>query len=73
MLDKIESTVTEKRRNDLLLHKGQIKQTLEADILSRYFLEKGYVEAGFKYDDEIEKSLTLFKDRMAYNKILVKG
>jgi len=73
LLEKIEIIVAEKRKNDLIVHKNQIKQAMEADILSRYFLEKGYVEAGFKYDDEIEKSLTLFKDRSHYNKILAKG
>lgn len=73
LVDKIESTVSEKRKNDLLAHKDQIKQALEADILSRYFLERGYVEAGFKYDKEIEQSILLFADQNRYNKILVKG
>lgn len=73
LVDKIESTVSEKRKNDLLAHKDQIKQALEADILSRYFLERGYVEAGFKYDKEIEQSIQLFADQNRYNKILVKG
>lgn len=73
LVDKIESTVLEKRKNDLLAHKDQIKQALEADILSRYFLERGYVEAGFKYDKEIEQSILLFADQNRYNKILVKG
>jgi carboxyl-terminal processing protease len=72
-VDKIETTVLEKRKNDLLAHEDQIRQALEADILSRYFLERGYVEAGFKYDKEIEQSILLFADQNKYNKILVKG
>jgi carboxyl-terminal processing protease len=71
MLEKIETTVSEKRKNDLLVHKDQIKQTLEADILSRYFLEKGYVEAGFKYDEELAKSIELLAKADSYNKILL--
>lgn len=73
MLDKVENTVIEKRKNDLIVHKDQIKQALEADILSRYFLERGYVEASFKYDEEIEESVKLFTDKQRYAKLLVKG
>jgi carboxyl-terminal processing protease len=73
LLEKIEATVAEKRKNDLMVHKDQIKQALEADILSRYFLEKGFVESGFKYDKEIDESLALFKDSNRYNKVLMKG
>lgn len=73
LVAKIENTVLEKRKNDLMAHKDQIKQALEADILSRYFLERGYVEAGFKYDKEIEQSILLFADLNKYNKILIKG
>lgn len=73
LLEKIEATVSDKRKNDLLVHKDQIKQALEADILSRYFLERGYVEAGFKYDEEVEKSIKLFSDMNKFNKLLTKG
>jgi carboxyl-terminal processing protease len=72
LLQKMEATVAEKRRNDLLLHKDQVKRALEADILSRYFLERGYVEAGFKYDNEIKKSVELFADASKYNRLLSK-
>lgn len=71
MLEKIENTVTDKRKNDLVVHKDQIKQALEADILARYFLEKGYVEAGFKYDEELAKSVELLGKKDSYNKILL--
>jgi carboxyl-terminal processing protease len=73
MLESIDKTVSEKRKNDLQLHKEQLKQALEADILSRYFLEKGFVEAGFKYDAEVAEAVTLFKDQQRYKKILGKS
>lgn len=71
LIEKIETTINDKRKNDLIVHKDQIKQALEADILSRYFLEKGYVEAGFKYDEELAKSLELLAKADSYNKILI--
>lgn len=73
LIEKIEQSLREKRKNDLIHHKAQIKQALEADILSRYFLEKGNVESGFKYDDELEKSFELFKDANRYAKLLGKN
>lgn len=73
LVERIETTVSEKRKGDLQAHRAQIKQALEADILSRYFLERGYVEAGFKYDEELDKSITLFSDLDKFNKILSKG
>jgi carboxyl-terminal processing protease len=73
MIESIDKTVAEKRKSDLLLHKEQIRQALEADILSRYFLEEGFVEAGFKYDDEVDEAVALFKDPQRFDKILAKN
>ncbi len=72
LIEKIETTVSDKRKSDLQAHKFQIKQAIETDILSRYFLERGAVEAGFKYDDELDKSISLFSNREAFAKILSK-
>lgn len=73
VLDKLKATVAEKRKMDLMLHKDQLKQLLEADILSRYFFEKGVVEASFKYDKEIKETLNLFSNRLRYKSLLTKN
>jgi carboxyl-terminal processing protease len=72
LIEKLAVTITEKRKHDLVTHRKQIKQALEADILSRYFLEQGYVEANFKYDTELQKAITLFADATQYNKLLTR-
>jgi carboxyl-terminal processing protease len=43
---------------------------LEEEIASRYYFERGYVEAGFKYDEEIKKAADLLHNPQQYKKIL---
>jgi carboxyl-terminal processing protease len=69
-LDAIQTKLKENRKNDLLLYKDQIKMLLEEDIVARYYLEKGAVEARFKYDQEIKKAIEVLHNQAEYKKIL---
>jgi carboxyl-terminal processing protease len=69
-LDQINLRLTEGRKNDLMAFKDQIKLLLEKEIASRYYLERGLVEAGFKYDDELKKSMEVLNDPAVYKKTL---
>jgi carboxyl-terminal processing protease len=52
------------------LYKDQIKKLLEEDIIARYYLEKGSVEAGFKYDHELKKAAEVLQNQTQYAKLL---
>ncbi len=69
-LDQIQQRLSESRKNELLYAKNQIKSLLEAEITSRYYLEKGIVEAGFKYDREIKRAMEVMKNTTEYKKML---
>lgn len=69
-LDQINARLTEKRKHDLITFKDQIKMVLEEDIASRYYLERGSVETGFKYDSEVKKAIEVLNNKAQYNKIL---
>ena len=69
-LDQINTKLIDSRKNDLVTFKDQIKMLLEEDIVSRYYFEKGSVEAGFKYDNDIKKAIELVNNPSQYNKIL---
>lgn len=69
-LDLIQSKIEENKRNELMLYKDQIKKLLEEDITSRYYLEKGSVEVGFKYDQDIKKASEILLNNQQYKKIL---
>jgi len=69
-LDNISNKLTDSRKNDLMTFKDQIKMLLEEDIVSRYYFEKGSVEASFKYDNDIKKAIELVNASAQYKKLL---
>jgi carboxyl-terminal processing protease len=69
-LDLITARIGESKKNELALHKDEIKMLLEEDIVSRYHLEKGSVESGFKYDKDIKTATDILRNNAQYKKLL---
>jgi carboxyl-terminal processing protease len=69
-LDQIQKRIEESKRNELVLHKDQIRMLLEEEIVSRYHLEKGGIETGFKYDQDIKKATEIVHNIPQYRKLL---
>jgi carboxyl-terminal processing protease len=69
-LDQINTKITESKKNELALYKDQIKMLIEEEIVSRYFLEKGGIETGFKYDEEVKKAVEVLHNNSQYKKVL---
>jgi carboxyl-terminal processing protease len=69
-LEQLQVRIKENRKNDLMHSKDQIKILLEEEIVSRYFLEKGSVEARFKNDFETKKAIEVLHNQADYKKIL---
>lgn len=69
-LDQIKTRLAETRKNDLTHYKDQIKQLLEKEIVSRYYFEKGAVETGFKYDQEVKAAIEVLHNQPEYKRIL---
>lgn len=69
-LDQIKTRLAETRKNDLTHYKDQIKQLLEKEIVSRYYFEKGAVETGFKYDQEVKTAIEVLHNQPEYKRIL---
>jgi len=69
-LDLIKSRIADGRKNDLVNFKDQIKPLLEEEIVSRYYFEKGMVEARFKKDNEVKKAMDILRNQAEYKKIL---
>src|SRR5690606_12156145 len=69
-LKQIHDKIRQNRNDELIRHKDQIKRLLEQDIVSRYYLEKGKVEAGIKYDQGINKAVEILHDAAQYKRIL---
>lgn len=69
-LDQIQTRIAESKKNELMMYKDEIRMLLEEDIVSRYHLEKGSIEAGFKYDDDVKKAVEVLHSSAQYKKIL---
>jgi carboxyl-terminal processing protease len=69
-LDQINTRIADSKKNELLKNKDQIKMLLEEEIVARYHLEKGSIEAGFKYDHDVKKAIEVLHNNAQYKKIL---
>ena len=69
-LDQIQVKINEQKKNELITYKDQIKMLLEEEIVSRFHLERGGIENGFKYDDDVKKAIEVLHNSPRYKKIL---
>ncbi|MES3016939.1 MAG: S41 family peptidase [Bacteroidota bacterium] len=68
--DALKAKVSHSKKNDLTQFKDEIRKVLEAEIVSRYFFEKGRLEQGFKYDTDINESLKVIGNKTVLASIL---
>lgn len=68
--DALKIKLANTKKNDLQVHKDEIKQVLENEIASRYFYEKGRYEANFKYDKELAAAIKTMQDKTQLASIL---
>ncbi|RDV14048.1 S41 family peptidase [Pontibacter diazotrophicus] len=69
-LDAIKKKVSHNKANDLMRFKSEIKEVLEAEIASRYYLQKGYIESTFDDDPNILMAKQVLDDQQKYNSYL---
>lgn len=68
--DALKNKMAANKKNDLQLHKQEIKQTLENEIVGRYYFEKGRYVAYFKYDKELAQAVKTMQDKQLLASIL---
>ncbi|MCU0325713.1 MAG: S41 family peptidase [Spirosomaceae bacterium] len=69
----LRSKIDQSKQQDLIKFKSEIKEQLEAEILSRYYYQKAMKFVSFEKDDEVQEALKLFKDMPRYQSILRGG
>ena len=72
-IDELEKKIHSDKSIDLEKNKEEISELLKAEILSRYYYEKGRIEGTLKTDPEIIEAISILSDSARYNKILNKG
>lgn len=68
--NQLLNKLTPNLENDLIRYQSEIKELLENEIVSRYYYQKGRVEASLKHDNYIEEALQILKNKEKYEQIL---
>ena len=69
-LDQMKNVISKDKENDLIKFKSQIMEYLEEEIASRYYLQKGIIEASFDSDKDIQAALEVLNNKTKYTSIL---
>ncbi len=71
-IKQLKKEIKQDKENDIYKFKDEIKSLLKSEIVARYYLQKGRVEASLKDDPELKQAIELLKDKEQYKKILGK-
>lgn len=69
-LNSLKSQIQHDKDKDLIKFKDEIRELIEAEIASRYYAQKGRIEASFDDDQEIRAAVDLLNDLNKYNQLL---
>ncbi len=69
-IQSLKMKVQHNKETDLQKFKSDIKQILEEEISSRYYLRKGVVETSFSSDETIRSAVEVLNDGARYGEVL---
>jgi carboxyl-terminal processing protease len=61
-----------KKQDDLFKNRDAVKEILTAEILSRYYYQKGRIKGGLNFDPEFNKAVEILENEKEYNLALQK-
>lgn len=68
--EAFKSKLSFSKKNDLSQFKDEIKRILENEIAGRYFYQKGRIEHGFQYDEELKSAYKVLESKSMLANIL---
>jgi carboxyl-terminal processing protease len=68
--EALKKSLMHDKQEDLQKNKEEIKQLLQDEIASRYYYQKGRIEASFDYDPEITKATEALKNKQVFDAIM---
>lgn len=69
-LELLRKQLSHSKEQDLQTYKEEIREVLEQNIVSRYYYERGALEAGFDDDVDIQTAVKLLNNPVEYASIL---
>ena len=70
-LEALTLKMEQSKNNDIERFRDEIVEVLEAEIATRYYYQKGKVEATLKHDEELAEAINVLNDLEKYNAILL--
>lgn len=68
--EKLVKEIKGNKDKDLLLHKEEIAQILENEIISRYYYQRGRIEHSLQNDPRVKESIDVLEKNSRYKEIL---
>ncbi len=68
--EAIQTSIAQHKTKDLTDNKDEIKELIQNEIVSRYYYQKGRIEASLPADPDITRSIQLVNDSQTYTGIL---
>lgn len=68
--ESLRKSLMHDKQADLIKNKEEIKQLLQDEIASRYYYQKGRIEASFSYDPEVTKAMEALKNKDVFTAIM---
>ncbi|HBH23704.1 MAG TPA: peptidase S41 [Cytophagales bacterium] len=72
-IEILKTQVFHNKEQDLKQFKAEIKEILESEIASRYYLRDGMVEASFDNDPQLQAAIEVLRNNGGYKEILAKA
>jgi carboxyl-terminal processing protease len=69
-LEELHNKMKDSKNNDIDKFKSEISEVIEMEVSTRYYYQKGKVEASLKHDIELAEAISLLNDMDRYNAIL---
>ncbi len=66
----LKSRMEKDKQDDLKKYNDQIRELLKMEIVTRYYYQKGKIEASLKHDPELADAIATLKDSEKYSTIL---
>ena len=66
----LQKKMEAEKKLDIKKHQEEIREILEAEIVSRYYFESGALRSNFKYDKELKKAIEVLNNNKTYASIL---
>ncbi len=71
-LDALKAKIDQVKKSYLREYSKEVKTLLQEEIISRYYLFPGVLEASLTYDPTVTKAIELLNNKAKYNKLLSK-